>query len=157
MRSGFRSVSVGVISDTHGLVRPEALRALAGSAHIVHAGDIGDPAVLAALARIAPITAVRGNNDKGPWATKLAETELVELAGTRLYVIHDVSQLDIDPAASGVHVVIAGHSHRPGQHVERGVLYLNPGSAGPRRFKLPVTVARLALPGRYVVIRDLMA
>jgi putative phosphoesterase len=124
--------------------------------HIVHAGDIGDPAVLAALARIAPLTAVRGNNDQGPWARKLAETELVELAGTRLYVIHDVSQLDIDPAASGVHVVIAGHSHCPAQRVAQGVLYLNPGSAGPRRFKLPVTVARLALPLRKVVFDDLL-
>jgi putative phosphoesterase len=156
MRSGSRSVSVGVISDTHGLLRPEALSALAGSRHIVHAGDIGDPAVLAALARIAPVTAVRGNNDKGPWAAKLAETELVEIAGMRIYVIHDLAQLAIDPAASGVHVVIAGHSHRPLHRVERGVLYLNPGSAGPRRFKLPVTVARLALPRRKVVFEDLL-
>ncbi len=112
----------------------------------MHAGDIGDPAVLEELARIAPVTAVRGNNDKGPWADKLRETELVEIAGTRIYVIHDLAQLDIDPAAERIGVVIAGHSHKPAQRMEDGVLYLNPGSAGPRRFSLPVTVARLALP-----------
>lgn len=155
MRSGSRSVSVGVISDTHGLARPEALSALAGSRHIVHAGDIGDPAVLAALARIAPVTAVRGNNDKGPWAAKLAEAEFVEIAHTTIYVIHDLAQLDFDPAAKGVQVVIAGHSHRPAQRIAGGVLYLNPGSAGPRRFSLPVTVARLTLPRRRVVIKAL--
>ena len=142
MRSGCRSVSVGVISDTHGLLRPEALSALAGSAHIVHAGDIGDPSVLEALSRIAPVTAVRGNNDNGPWAEKLRETELVQIADTRIYVIHDVAQLGIDAAAENIGVVIAGHSHRPAQRIEDGVLYLNPGSAGPRRFKLPVTLAR---------------
>jgi putative phosphoesterase len=157
MPSGSRSVSVGVISDTHGLLRPEALRALARSRHIVHAGDIGDPAVLAALAEIAPITAVRGNNDRGPWASKLGETVLLEIAQTRIYVIHDLAQLDIDPLAEGVGVVIAGHSHRPASRMERGVLYLNPGSAGPRRFNLPITVARLTLPGRRVVFRDLTA
>jgi putative phosphoesterase len=155
MPSGSRSVSVGVISDTHGLLRPEALRALARSRHIVHAGDVGDPTVLAALAEIAPVTAVRGNNDRGPWAKKLAESELVEIAHTRIYVIHDLAQLDIDPVAEGVGVVIAGHSHRPASRMERGVLYLNPGSAGPRRFSLPITVARLTLPRRRVVFRDL--
>ena len=157
MRSGCRSVSVGVISDTHGLLRPEALSALAGSAHILHAGDIGDPAVLEALSRIAPVTAVRGNNDNGPWASKLRETELVHIADTRIYVIHDLAQLDIDPAAQSIGVVIAGHSHRPTQRIEDGVLYLNPGSAGPRRFKLPVTLARLALPAREVSVHDLMS
>ena len=148
--------TIGVISDTHGLLRPEALSALAGSRHIVHAGDIGDPAVLEALARIAPVTAVRGNNDKGPWAMTLRETELVEIADTRIYVIHDLAQLDIDPAAEDIAVVIAGHSHRPAQRMEGGVLYLNPGSAGPRRFSLPVTVARLGLPGREVVVQRVL-
>jgi putative phosphoesterase len=157
MPSGSRSVSVGVISDTHGLLRPQALSALAGSRHILHAGDIGDPAVIAALAGIAPVTAVRGNNDNGPWAKKLAHTQLVDIADTRIYLIHDLAQLDIDPAAEGISVVIAGHSHRPMQRMERGVLYLNPGSAGPRRFKLPVSVARLALPGRQVVMQELIA
>ncbi len=158
MRSGCLSgnVNVGVISDTHGLLRPEALSALAGSCHILHAGDIGDAAVLEELGRLAPVTAVRGNNDKGPWADKLRETELLEIAGTRIYVIHDLAQLDIDPAAEGIGVVIAGHSHKPAQRMEGGVLYLNPGSAGPRRFNLPVTVARLALPGREVALQRVL-
>ena len=155
MRSGSRSVSVGLISDTHGLLRPEALCALAGSRHIVHAGDIGDPAVLEALRRIAPVTAVRGNNDRGSWARKLRDTEALDVAGTRIYVIHDLSQLEIDPAAQGIDVVVAGHSHRPRNELRDGVLYVNPGSAGPRRFKLPVTVARLALPARSVVFETL--
>jgi len=148
-------VSVGLISDTHGLLRPEALEALRGSRHIVHAGDIGDPAVLEALARIAPVTAVRGNNDKGSWARKLRETEVLELGRTRLYVIHNLSELALDPAAAGIHVVVAGHSHRPAEDLRDGVLYVNPGSAGPRRFKLPVSVARLALPARKVTFKAL--
>jgi uncharacterized protein len=155
MGSSFQSVSIGLISDTHGLLRAEALAALRGSRHIVHAGDIGDPAVLEALARIAPVTAVRGNNDKGPWARKLRDTEALEIARTRIYVIHDLSQLDIDPAAAGIQVVVAGHSHRPAKDLRERVLYVNPGSAGPRRFKLPVTVARLALPARRVVFKPL--
>jgi putative phosphoesterase len=161
MRCGSRSANrverlpVGLISDTHGLLRAEALAALRGSRHILHAGDIGDPAVLEALARIAPVTAVRGNNDKGPWAKRLRETELLEIAHTRIYVIHDLSQLELDPAAAGIHVVVAGHSHRPAKDRRDGVLYVNPGSAGPRRFKLPVTVARLVLPARSVSFRSL--
>lgn len=155
MASSCPSVSIGLISDTHGLLRAEALEALRGSRHIVHAGDIGDPAVLEALARIAPVTAVRGNNDKGPWARKLRDTEALEIARTRIYVIHDLSQLDIDPAAAGIQVVVAGHSHRPAKDLRERVLYVNPGSAGPRRFKLPVTVARLALPARRVVFKPL--
>jgi hypothetical protein len=157
MPSGSRSVSVGVISDTHGLLRPEALKALARSRHIVHAGDVGDAAVLEALEKIAPVTAVRGNNDRGPWARRLADTELLEIAGTRIYVIHDLAALDIDPVADEIDVVIAGHSHRPASRIDRGVLYLNPGAAGPRRFSLPVTLARLMLPARRVVFRDLFA
>lgn len=149
MASGSRSASVvGLISDTHGLLRPEAVAALRGSRHIVHAGDIGDPAVLEALARIAPVTAVRGNNDAGPWARKLRETEELRFGKTRILVIHDLAQLDLDPAAAGFHVVIAGHSHRPKQELRDGVLYVNPGSAGPRRFKLPIAVARLELSSR---------
>jgi putative phosphoesterase len=149
-RSG-KTLFVGLISDTHGLVRPEALAALAGSAHIAHAGDIGDPEVLEALARIAPVTAVRGNNDLGPWAKKLRERETLEIAGTRIYVIHDLSELDLDPAAEGIDVVVSGHSHRPAEERRGGALYVNPGSAGPRRFKLPIAVARLSLPARKVV------
>lgn len=137
------TVRIGVISDTHGLLRPEAVRALRGSALIVHAGDIGTPDVLAALRAIAPVVAVRGNNDRGAWARGLRETETVEVAGVRLHVVHDVKELAIDPAAKGVDVVIAGHSHEPAIVRHNGVLFLNPGSAGPRRFTLPVALARL--------------
>ena len=148
MRSSSRIVSVGLISDTHGLMRPEALQALRGSRYIVHAGDVGDPAVLKTLSRIAPVTAVRGNNDKGPWAKALRETAVLQVGGTLIYVIHNIAELDVDPAAAGFRVVVAGHSHRPQQELRDGVLYVNPGSAGPRRFKLPIAVARLELsPG----------
>jgi putative phosphoesterase len=136
-------VIVGVISDTHGLVRPEALAALAGVEHIVHAGDIGGDAVLDALRAIAPVTAVRGNNDEG---SPLPETAIVKLGGRTLYVLHDVHELDIDARAASIDVVISGHSHKPFNEVRSGVLYLNPGSAGPRRFKLPIALARLRLP-----------
>ena len=161
MRSGSRSANsagrlcVGLISDTHGLLRPEALAALRGSCHIVHAGDVGDPAVLAELARIAPVTAVRGNNDQGAWAEKLHAIETLEIARTRIYVIHDLAGRDLDPVAAGIQVVVSGHSHRPAADVRSGVLYVNPGSAGPRRFKLPITVARLALPARRVAFKPL--
>ncbi|HSN33844.1 MAG TPA: metallophosphoesterase family protein [Ideonella sp.] len=134
---------IGVIADTHGLVRPEALAALAGSDLIVHAGDVGGPEVLAALGAIAPVRAVRGNNDKGAWAARLPERDVVEVGARRLYVLHDVKELELDPAAAGYAAVIAGHSHRPRNEVVGGVLYFNPGSAGPRRFSLPVTVGRL--------------
>jgi len=141
---------VGVISDTHGLMRPEALAALAGSDHILHAGDIGTPAILEALHAIAPVTAVRGNNDRGPWAEAIAEREMLELGGAWFYVLHDIAELDIDPQAAGVHVVVAGHSHKPLREERDGVIYLNPGSAGPRRFKLPVAVARVVVEGSRV-------
>lgn len=141
------ATTLGVISDTHGLVRPEALAALAGVAQIVHAGDIGGPEVLDALRAIAPVTAIRGNNDRGAWARALPETAIVEIAGVRLYVLHDRQGLDLDPRAAGFAAVITGHSHKPSQRVEGGVLHLNPGSAGPRRFKLPITVARLTISG----------
>jgi len=134
---------IGVISDTHGLLRPEALRALAGADLIVHAGDIGGPEVLEALRTLAPLVAVRGNNDRGPWASALPETEVVEAGGRSLYVLHDVKELGLDPRAAGFDAVIAGHSHQPRIDRRDGVLYLNPGSAGPRRFKLPIAVARL--------------
>jgi putative phosphoesterase len=136
---------VGVISDTHGLVRPEALAALHGSALIIHAGDVGHPDVLAALRAIAPVVAVRGNNDTGAWARALPDTETVEIGGLTLYVLHDVKTLGVDPARGGYHAVIAGHSHRPAVTRRNGVMFLNPGSAGPRRFSLPVAVARLTL------------
>jgi putative phosphoesterase len=136
---------VGVISDTHGLLRPEALAALAGVGHIVHAGDVGAPDVLEALAAVAPVTAVRGNNDRGGWAAELSETEAVQIGDSWLYVLHDLHQLDLDPRAGGFAAVIAGHSHRPLLEERNAVLFVNPGSAGPRRFRLPVAVARLAL------------
>ena len=138
---------VGVISDTHGLVRPEALEALKGSGLIVHAGDVGGPGVLEELGRVARVVAVRGNNDRGAWAEALPASEALEVNGTFLYVLHDLKELDIAPAAAGFRVVVSGHSHKPLAEERRGVLYLNPGSAGPRRFKLPVTVARLNLSG----------
>jgi uncharacterized protein len=138
---------LGVISDTHGLVRPEAVKALEGVDMIIHAGDIGTPEVLAALHAIAPVVAVRGNNDKGDWARALPETEVVEVGDIALYVLHDVNTLDLDPVAAGFAAVISGHSHRPAMAKRQGVLFLNPGSAGPRRFKLPVSVARLVIRG----------
>jgi hypothetical protein len=134
---------VGVISDTHGLMRPQALEALRGSELIVHAGDIGAPAVLDALAAIAPVTAIRGNNDRDRWAQTLPDTAAVEVAGTWLYLLHDVHTLDLDPGAAGFAAVIAGHSHKPLIAERDGALFVNPGSAGPRRFTLPVAVARL--------------
>jgi uncharacterized protein len=136
---------IGLISDTHGLLRPEALAFLQGCEHIVHGGDIGDAAILEALAAIAPLTAVRGNNDRAAWAEAVPETALVELGGVRLYAIHDLAQLDIDPVAAGVRVVVSGHSHRPLAEVRDGVLYVNPGSAGPRRFRLPISAAELQI------------
>jgi putative phosphoesterase len=136
---------IGVISDTHGLMRPEALQALAGSQLIIHAGDVGDPGILDALRTIAPVVAVRGNVDKGALASALPEYELIEESEVSIYVLHDVKQLDLDPAAAGINAVISGHSHKPSIHTAGGVLYLNPGSAGPRRFKLPITIALMHL------------
>lgn len=138
---------IGVISDTHGLLRPEALRALRGSDRIVHAGDVGDPGILDELGRLAPVIAVRGNVDRGPWAEALPETEVVEVGSIHLYLLHDLGALDLDPAAAGFAAVVSGHSHRPISELRDGVLYLNPGSAGPRRFRLPITLARLTVSG----------
>jgi putative phosphoesterase len=134
---------VGVISDTHGLMREQAIAALEGSELIIHAGDIGTPEVLERLSRIAPVRAVRGNNDRADWARALPLTDVIELGAHRVYLLHDLAELDIDPAAAGMSAVIAGHSHKPLAQIRDSVLYLNPGSAGPRRFTLPISVARL--------------
>lgn len=134
---------VGLISDTHGLMRPEALRALEGSELIIHAGDVGKPEVLDQLRAIAPIVAVRGNIDQGKWAEELPLSTVCGVGDRLIYVLHDVKELDLDPAAAGFDIVVSGHSHKHEQSERNGVLYLNPGSAGPRRFKLPITVARL--------------
>ncbi len=139
------SVIIGVISDTHGLLRPEAVEALRGSDHIIHAGDVGSPDVLDELSAIACVTAVRGNVDKGKLASKLPETAVLELGGVSIYVLHDQSQLDLKPKAAGFSAVVSGHSHVPKQEMRNGVLYFNPGSAGPRRFKLPVSVGKLVV------------
>ena len=144
---------IGLISDTHGLLRPEALAFLQGCDHIMHGGDIGSQGILDELAGIAPVTAVRGNNDVGPWAQAVPETVLVELGGLRLYALHDLAQLRIDPVAERIRIVVSGHSHRPLAEMRGGVLYINPGSAGPRRFRLPISVAELRLDGDAVVPR----
>jgi putative phosphoesterase len=138
---------VGVISDTHGLLRPEAFDALKGSELIVHAGDIGGLEVIEALRALAPVVAVRGNNDRGEWAEEFPVYDVVEVGAAFIYVLHDLKELDLSPEAAGFRVVVSGHSHKPLAEERRGVLYLNPGSAGPRRFKLPVTVARLNVNG----------
>jgi putative phosphoesterase len=138
---------IGLISDTHGLLRPEAVEVLRGSELIIHAGDVGLPEILVELRTIAPVVAVRGNVDQGEWADRLPVTAMAEVAAVRVYVIHDVKELDLDPAASGFRVVVSGHSHKHGKVERGGVLYVNPGSAGPRRFRLPITVARLHLQG----------
>jgi uncharacterized protein len=135
--------SIGVISDTHGLLRPEAIAALEGSDHIIHAGDIGDPAILERLNEIAPVTAVRGNVDHGTWASKIPQTNVLEVEGVSIYVLHILDELDLKPEAGGFAAVIYGHSHMPKSEMKNGVLYFNPGSAGPRRFTLPVTLGRL--------------
>jgi uncharacterized protein len=141
---------IGVISDTHGLPRPAAVEALAGSDIIIHAGDIGTPEVVEALRAIAPVAAVRGNNDAEEWARAFPETQVVEVGSVALYVLHDVNALDLDPVAAGFRAVISGHSHRPAVARRQGVLFVNPGSAGPRRFKLPVSVGRLHIQGDVV-------
>jgi uncharacterized protein len=143
-------VIIGVISDSHGLLRPEAVELLRGSEHIIHAGDIGAPEIIPELEKIAPLTAIRGNVDTQAWARRFAETEVVELAGVFLYVIHDANAIDLNPKAAGFAAVISGHSHKPKQEVKDGVLYFNPGSAGPRRFKLPISVGRLTIVDRKV-------
>jgi putative phosphoesterase len=136
---------IRVISDTHGFLRPEAVAALAGVDHILHAGDVGDAAILDELREIAPVTAIRGNIDRTGACAQLPATEMVELGGVSFYMLHDVKELDLDPVAAGINMVVSGHSHKPAMERRRGVLYLNPGSAGPRRFSLPVTVAMVTV------------
>jgi len=136
---------IGLIYDTHGLLRPQALDYLRGSAHILHAGDIVDPATLDVLATLAPLTAVRGNNDDGPWASALPESATLTLYGVVIHILHDLKDLQIDPAGAGVRVVLAGHSHKPSCVERDGVLYVNPGAAGRRRFKLPVSLGELLI------------
>ena len=138
---------IGVLSDTHGLLRPEVLDFLRGSDHLVHAGDICDPAILDQLAALAPLAAVRGNNDRAGWARALPEIALLEVGALRIGVVHDLADLAFDAAASGAHVVVCGHSHKPLVQQRQGVLYVNPGSAGPRRFRLPIAVGELIVEG----------
>jgi putative phosphoesterase len=136
---------IGLISDTHGLMHPEALTALKGSDLIIHAGDVGKPEIIEQLLTLAPVVAVRGNVDKGAWASQLPRTAVANAGSALIYVLHDIQQLDVDPAVAEFNIIVSGHSHKP-SHTERaGVIYLNPGSAGPRRFHLPITVARLHL------------
>ncbi len=146
-------IRVGLISDTHGLLRPQAVAALQGSDFIVHGGDIGDAGILDALVAIAPLTVVRGNNDRDAWAGAIPETAFLKVGDVHVYAIHDLSQIDIDPVGAGVRVVISGHSHQPKVEERGGVLYVNPGSAGPRRFKLPIAVAELIVDGDTVSAR----
>jgi hypothetical protein len=143
-----RELTAGVISDTHGLLRPEAVAALRGCDLIIHAGDVGNEAVLDGLRGIAPTFAIRGNVDSGTWAARLPATDIVEVGALLFYVLHNIADLDLDPPTAGFAAVVYGHSHRPSIETRDGVLYLNPGAAGPRRFKLPVTLARVAVAGK---------
>lgn len=141
-------MKIGILSDTHGLLRPEAVARLDGVDHILHAGDIGRPEVIEALRRLAPVTAVRGNVDREPWAAAYPKTARLTLAGRTILLLHDRATLALDPAAAGIEIVVSGHSHQPKVETRDGVLYLNPGSAGPRRFRLPVALATLDLAGK---------
>jgi putative phosphoesterase len=147
-RVGKNPKLIGLISDTHGLLREEAVRALRGAELIVHAGDVGKPEIIEALRRLAPVVAVRGNVDKGDWALALPATAVAEAGPVKMYVLHDVKDLDLDPVAANFQIVVSGHSHKFGGSERSGVLYINPGSAGPKRFQLPVTIARLDLGAR---------
>jgi putative phosphoesterase len=140
-----KPVTIGVVSDTHGLLRPQAVEALRGSDRILHAGDVGAPEILEALKQIAPVIAIRGNVDTAPWATTLPLTEVLEVGGVSIYMLHDLAQLDLKPQAARFRVVVYGHSHKPKIEERNGVLYFNPGSAGPRRFSLPVSVGKLTV------------
>ena len=149
------ALRVGVVSDTHGLLRPEA-RAFAGSCdYIIHGGDIGAPAILDELSALAPLTAVKGNNDRQAWAAHLPETEMIRVGGVFIYIIHDIAQLDIEPHAAGAHVIVSGHSHKPLIELRGGILYVNPGSCGPRRFRLPLSVGEIRVDGTKVRARTL--
>jgi uncharacterized protein len=150
---------VGLLSDTHGLFRPEARAFLMGCDYIIHGGDVGDVRILDELAVMAPLIAVKGNNDREPWGARLRETELIRVGNIFVYVIHDLSELDIDPEAAGVRVVVSGHSHKPLIEEREGIMYVNPGSCGPRRFKLPISVGEIMVSGSAVNARivDLMS
>jgi uncharacterized protein len=141
---------IGMISDTHSLLRPEALAALQGSDRIIHAGDIGDPAILDGLSEIASVSAVRGNVDHGEWIKNIPETEIIEVEGVSIYILHILEKLDLKPEAAGISAVIYGHSHVPKQETKDGVLYFNPGSAGPKRFNLPITVGKLIIEDKHI-------
>jgi|SRR6185437_2424593 len=147
------SLTVGLISDTHGLLRPQALEALQGVHRIIHAGDIGAEDVLAALRRVAPVDAVRGNNDRDPWARHIPAQLTLDIGGVAVHVLHDLKELDLDPVRAGLRVIVAGHSHKPDVSERDGVLYVNPGSAGPRRFRLPVTIAHLQISSGHPTAR----
>ena len=144
---------IGLISDTHGLIRPEAFDTLRGSDLIIHCGDVGKPAVLDTLRRIAPVRAVRGNNDAGAWARRLPSSDMVEIGSHKIYVLHNLSEFDLDPDAAGFTAVVFGHSQKAGIERQGGALFINPGSAGPRRFKLPITVATLTIRSRRCAAR----
>jgi putative phosphoesterase len=147
------TLRVGLISDTHGLLRPEATASLQGCDHILHGGDIGAPDILKRLATLAPVTAVRGNNDTEAWAASLPATQLLELPAVRIYLIHNLDELELEPAAADIRVIVSGHSHRGLIRERDGVLYVNPGSAGPRRFRLPISVAQLEISGTHVAAK----
>jgi putative phosphoesterase len=146
---------IGILSDTHGLLRPEALAFLQGCEHIVHGGDIGPAAILEQLAAIAPLTVVRGNNDRGEWAQAIPVAVTVEIAGVRIHAVHDIADLALDPRAEGIAIVVSGHSHRPSVKLKDGVTYLNPGSAGPRRFSLPISMAEVVVENGLPTVRML--
>jgi uncharacterized protein len=150
-----KELRVGVLSDTHGLLRPEARAFFIGCDYLIHGGDIGSAEILEDLASLAPLIAVKGNNDKQPWAEHLPETEMIRLGGAFVYVIHNLAQLDIEPAAAGVQAIISGHSHRPSIVERQGVVYVNPGSCGPRRFSLPISVGELMIRGTQIRARTI--
>lgn len=145
-----QATTIGVISDTHGLLRPEALAALQGVDRILHAGDVGDPEILVALSKTAPVVAVRGNVDTASWVRALRQTEMIEVGGMSIYMLHDLEQLDLKPEAAGIRAVVYGHSHQPKIEEKNGVLFFNPGSAGPRRFHKPISIGKLTIEARIV-------
>ena len=150
-----KGLRVGLVSDTHGLLRPEAQRFAGGCDYLIHGGDIGSPEILDELAALAPLTVVRGNNDAASWAAHVPETEIIRVGGVFVYVIHDIAKLDIEPRAVGVRVIVSGHSHKPSVAERDGILYVNPGSCGPRRFKLPICVGELVVDGTEVRARTI--
>lgn len=150
-----RALRVGLVSDTHGLLRPEAKRFAVGCDYLIHGGDIGSPEILDELAALAPLTAVKGNNDAAAWAADLPESEIIRVGGVFVYVIHDIANLALEPRSAGVRVIVSGHSHKPSVAERDGILYVNPGSCGPRRFKLPISVGELVVDGTEVRARTI--